>query len=110
MKVGAYKLAVSIIMREIVVGLYRGLGVVLRGIIPKTAIRFYSFNINKGLLADKHTGLVSGPNTFAGMSFSRDPSRAADVSFAQKMGLVVSVVRPNTAGGWLGGWPCSGFE
>ena len=91
-KFGAYKLAVSIIRREGVVGLYGGLGVVLTGIIPKTAIRFTSFESYKGLLADKHTGLVSGPHTFAGILYSmkihhgspRDSRRAADVSFAQK--------------------------
>jgi solute carrier family 25 (mitochondrial citrate transporter), member 1 len=56
---------VSIIRRETPLGLYKGLGAVLTGIIPKMAIRFTSYEWYKQLLADK-TGRVSGPGTFFG--------------------------------------------
>lgn len=43
----------SIIKRETPLGLYKGLGAVVAGIVPKMAIRFMSFEQYKGLLADK---------------------------------------------------------
>ncbi|KAI4123608.1 MAG: hypothetical protein LQ341_007178, partial [Variospora aurantia] len=48
-------------------GLYRGLGIVLMGMIPKVAIRFSTFEMYQQLLADKTSGQISGPSTFAGM-------------------------------------------
>ena len=47
-------------------GLYKGLGAVLTGIVPKMAIRFTSYEWYKQLLADKQTGSVSGRATFFG--------------------------------------------
>lgn len=47
-------------------GLYKGLGAVVTGIVPKMAIRFTSFEAYKKLLADKETGAVSGRATFLG--------------------------------------------
>lgn len=50
-------------------GLYKGLGAVLTGIIPKMAIRFTSFEAYKKFLANKETGTVSGQATFLGEFF-----------------------------------------
>ncbi len=46
--------------------LYKGLGAVLSGIVPKMAIRFASFEAYKGWLADKETGKTSLGNIFIG--------------------------------------------
>jgi solute carrier family 25 (mitochondrial citrate transporter), member 1 len=48
--------------------LYKGLGAVVTGIVPKMAIRFSSFEAYKGFLANKKTGKVSTTATFFGMS------------------------------------------
>jgi len=54
--------------RETPLGLYKGLGAVLTGIIPKMAIRFTSYEWYKQLLK-KPDGTVTGPATFlAGLS------------------------------------------
>jgi hypothetical protein len=45
--------------------LYKGLGAVMTGIVPKMAIRFTSYEWYKQLLADKE-GMVSGGSTFSG--------------------------------------------
>lgn len=50
--------------RETPLGLYKGLGAVLTGIVPKMAIRFTSYEWYKQLLANKETGAVSGRATF----------------------------------------------
>lgn len=52
--------------RETPLGLYKGLGAVLTGIVPKMAIRFTSYEWYKQLLADKD-GMVTGRSTFLGM-------------------------------------------
>lgn len=57
----------QIIKRETPLGLYKGLGAVLTGIVPKMAIRFTSYEWYKQLLANKETGAVSGQATFFGM-------------------------------------------
>ncbi|KAF8331344.1 putative succinate-fumarate transporter [Cantharellus anzutake] len=49
----------QIVQRETPLALYKGLGAVLSGIIPKMAIRFASFETYKGLLADRQTGKTS---------------------------------------------------
>ncbi|KAF9510456.1 hypothetical protein BS47DRAFT_1300158 [Hydnum rufescens UP504] len=49
----------QIVRRETPLALYKGLGAVLSGIIPKMAIRFASFETYKSLLADKKTGKTS---------------------------------------------------
>ena len=56
----------EIVKRETPLGLYKGLGAVLTGIVPKMAIRFTSYEWYKQLLADKQTGSVSGRATFFG--------------------------------------------
>jgi len=54
------------VRKETALGLYKGLGAVLGGIIPKMAIRFTSYEWYKTLLADKETGRVSSKSTFLG--------------------------------------------
>ncbi|KAK8902565.1 hypothetical protein QC760_009064 [Botrytis cinerea] len=54
----------EIMKRETPLGLYKGLGAVITGIVPKMAIRFTSFEAYKKWLADKETGVVSGRATF----------------------------------------------
>ncbi|KAF9529811.1 mitochondrial carrier domain-containing protein [Crepidotus variabilis] len=53
-----------IVRRETPLALYKGLGAVLSGIIPKMAIRFASFETYKGWLADKETGQTSVGSIF----------------------------------------------
>jgi len=53
------------VKRESPLGLYKGLGAVITGIVPKMAIRFTSYEWYKQLLADKG-GHVTGQATFFG--------------------------------------------
>ena len=69
-KRGFVKTGAAIVRKETPLGLYKGLGAVLTGIVPKMAIRFTSFEAYKQLLADDSTGVVSGKATFAGVSAS----------------------------------------
>jgi solute carrier family 25 citrate transporter 1 len=57
---------VEIVKKETALGLYKGLGAVLGGIIPKMAIRFTSYEWYKQMLADKETGAVTSKATFLG--------------------------------------------
>lgn len=57
---------VNIVKRETPLALYKGLGAVLSGIVPKMAIRFASFEAYKGWLADKSTGKTSTGSVFIG--------------------------------------------
>ncbi|KAI5855098.1 mitochondrial carrier [Durotheca rogersii] len=63
-KRGFIRTGAEIVKRETPLGLYKGLGAVLTGIVPKMAIRFTSFEAYKQVLADKQTGAVSGSSTF----------------------------------------------
>lgn len=54
----------TIYTQEGFLALYKGLGAVVIGIIPKMAIRFSSYEFCRSLLADKATGTVSTGNTF----------------------------------------------
>lgn len=63
-KRGFIKTGVEIVAKETPLGLYKGLGAVMTGIIPKMAIRFTSFEWYKQLLANSQTGVVSGQGTF----------------------------------------------
>ena len=65
-KRGFLKTGSNIIKRETPLGLYKGLGAVLTGIVPKMAIRFTSYERYKDLLRSPETGLVSGRATFLG--------------------------------------------
>ncbi|KAF8504628.1 mitochondrial carrier domain-containing protein [Russula emetica] len=53
-----------IVRRETPLALYKGLGAVLSGIVPKMAIRFASFESYKGWLADRETGKTAVGNIF----------------------------------------------
>ncbi|KAI0250076.1 mitochondrial carrier domain-containing protein [Lactifluus subvellereus] len=53
-----------IVRRETPLALYKGLGAVLSGIVPKMAIRFASFEAYKGWLADRETGKTNVGNIF----------------------------------------------
>ncbi|KAH8827927.1 mitochondrial carrier domain-containing protein [Flagelloscypha sp. PMI_526] len=55
---------VMIVKRETPLALYKGLGAVLSGIVPKMATRFASFEAYKGWLADKDTGKTSTGSIF----------------------------------------------
>ncbi len=55
----------DIVKRETAFGLYKGLGAVLTGIVPKMAIRFTAYEWYKQLLADEN-GVVTSGKTFTG--------------------------------------------
>ena len=57
----------QIIKKETPLGLYKGLGAVLSGIIPKMAIRFTSYEQYKQLLANKSGEVTAAANFFAGL-------------------------------------------
>lgn len=57
---------VQIVKRETPLALYKGLGAVLSGIVPKMAIRFAAFETYKTGLADKTTGKTSTGMVFVG--------------------------------------------
>jgi solute carrier family 25 citrate transporter 1 len=61
---GFYATAKQIVARETPLGLYKGLGAVISGIVPKMAIRFASFEAYKGWLADKETAKISPGRIF----------------------------------------------
>ncbi|KAL2017518.1 hypothetical protein VTK56DRAFT_2010 [Thermocarpiscus australiensis] len=63
-KRGFLRTGVEIVRKETPLGLYKGLGAVLTGIIPKMAIRFTSFEWYKQLLASRETGSLSGHGLF----------------------------------------------
>src|SRR3954447_10810941 len=62
-KRGFIKTGAEIVRRETPLGLYKGLGAVLTGIVPKMAIRFTSYEAYKQMLADEK-GTVSSKATF----------------------------------------------
>lgn len=55
----------DIVKKETAFGLYKGLGAVLTGIVPKMAIRFTSYEWYKQAMADEN-GQISGKATFFG--------------------------------------------
>lgn len=59
-----------IVQRETPLALYKGLGAVLSGIVPKMAIRFASFETYKGWLSDKTTGKTGVGSIFLGAFLS----------------------------------------
>lgn len=56
-----------IVQREGVLALYKGLGAVISGIVPKMAIRFVSFEFYKGLLEDSEGKVTFGKIFLAGL-------------------------------------------
>lgn len=69
-KRGFIQTGAEIVKRETPLGLYKGLGAVLTGIVPKMAIRFTSYEKYKQLLANPD-GTVSGGSTFLGKSTTK---------------------------------------
>ncbi|KAK3295344.1 mitochondrial carrier domain-containing protein [Chaetomium fimeti] len=63
-KRGFVATGLEIVRKETPLGLYKGLGAVLTGIVPKMAIRFTSFEWYKQVLSHKETGVVSGQSLF----------------------------------------------
>ncbi|KAI0902024.1 mitochondrial carrier [Annulohypoxylon nitens] len=63
-KRGFIRTGAEIVKRETPLGLYKGLGAVLTGIVPKMAIRFTSFEAYKQMLADAETKTITGRGTF----------------------------------------------
>lgn len=61
---GFFATGLHIIRRESPLGLYKGLGAVIAGIVPKMAIRFMSFEQYKLMLANKQTGVTSPQGVF----------------------------------------------
>ncbi|KAF9073549.1 putative succinate-fumarate transporter [Rhodocollybia butyracea] len=61
---GFFATGAYIVRRETPLALYKGLGAVLSGIVPKMSIRFASFEAYKSALADKETGKTSMGNIF----------------------------------------------
>ncbi|KAK0529182.1 Mitochondrial succinate-fumarate transporter [Tilletia horrida] len=61
---GFFATGAHIVRRETPLGLYKGLGAVVAGIVPKMAIRFMSFEYYKNALADKTTGKTSPSGVF----------------------------------------------
>lgn len=69
----------EIVRKETPLGLYKGLGAVLTGMVPKMAIRFTSYEWYKQLLADEN-GVVSSRGTFVGESTPRVPQTKTTLS------------------------------
>ncbi|AJR71560.1 BMC_2a_G0031390.mRNA.1.CDS.1 [Saccharomyces cerevisiae] len=61
---GFIKTGRTIYQKEGFLALYKGLGAVVIGIIPKMAIRFSSYEFYRTLLVNKESGIVSTGNTF----------------------------------------------
>jgi solute carrier family 25 (mitochondrial citrate transporter), member 1 len=64
-RLGFIGVGAKIVRNESFFALYKGLGAVVTGIVPKMAIRFSSFEYYKTLLADSN-GKVSTTSTFLG--------------------------------------------
>jgi solute carrier family 25 citrate transporter 1 len=67
---GIARTAIDIVRTEALLGLYRGLGAVLTGIVPKMALRFTSYEFYRQLLANQNpTGKLTGSvNFLAGLA------------------------------------------
>lgn len=65
---GFIKTGAEIVKRETPLGLYKGLGAVLTGIVPKMAIRFTSYEWYKQMLAGKEGQITSKATFMAGLA------------------------------------------
>jgi len=73
MRKGFFTVGKEIIMKETPLGLYKGLGAVITGIVPKMAIRFSSFEFYKSLAKqDLETGRIAPTAVFLCMHFSAE--------------------------------------
>ena len=71
---GFFAVGRDIVKKETPLGLYKGLGAVVTGIVPKMAIRFSSFEFYKSLAAeDATTGRISPGAVFLCMPHSNHP-------------------------------------
>ncbi|ORX50596.1 mitochondrial carrier [Hesseltinella vesiculosa] len=66
-KLGFFGVGVKIVRNESFWALYKGLGAVVSGIVPKMAIRFSSFELYKEWLADETGKVSTGAVFFAGL-------------------------------------------
>lgn len=64
---GFLKTGMEIAKKETPLGLYKGLGAVMTGIVPKMAIRFTSYEWYKQMLASKEGNISGSANFFAGL-------------------------------------------
>lgn len=64
---GFVKTGIEIAKKETPLGLYKGLGAVLTGIIPKMAVRFTSYEWYKQMLASQDGTIGGGANFLAGL-------------------------------------------
>jgi solute carrier family 25 citrate transporter 1 len=64
---GFIKTGTEIVKKETPLGLYKGLGAVLTGIVPKMSIRFTSYEWYKQLLASRSGQISGGSNFLAGL-------------------------------------------
>lgn len=67
-KLGFVGVGAKIVRAESFFALYKGLGAVVAGIVPKMAIRFSSFEYYKSLLADANGKVSTSSTFFAGLS------------------------------------------
>jgi len=65
---GFIKTGMEIARKETPLGLYKGLGAVMTGIVPKMAIRFTSYEWYKQLLASDSGSVTGGANFLAGLA------------------------------------------
>lgn len=65
---GFLKTGVEIAKKETPLGLYKGLGAVLTGIVPKMAIRFTSYEWYKQMLAKESGNITGSANFLAGLA------------------------------------------
>lgn len=65
---GFIKTGLEIARKETPLGLYKGLGAVLTGIVPKMAIRFTSYEWYKQMLAKTDGSITGGANFMAGLA------------------------------------------
>jgi solute carrier family 25 citrate transporter 1 len=66
---GFFAVGKDIVKKETPLGLYKGLGAVVTGIVPKMAIRFSSFEFYKSLYTkDPNTGKISPGAVFVCMA------------------------------------------
>ncbi|KAI9495984.1 mitochondrial carrier domain-containing protein [Zychaea mexicana] len=67
-KLGFFGVGVRIVKNESFLALYKGLGAVIAGIVPKMAIRFSSFELYKGMMVDENGKNSRTSVFFAGLA------------------------------------------
>ncbi|OAA55539.1 succinate:fumarate antiporter [Niveomyces insectorum RCEF 264] len=92
---GFVRTGVEIVRKETPLGLYKGLGAVVTGIVPKMAIRFSSFEWYKQLLhVDTSSGSGSGKGSGKGTSGNANGSKIFLAGLAAGVTEAVAVVTP----------------